>query len=59
MQGVLCIRQVLLKSSLNDRCFPEQGFNSEFAHFVDEHNKVMTEHFAKRLVDHRNVSLAA
>ena len=38
---------------------PEHGINSEFAHFVNEHHKIMAETFAERFVDHRNISLAA
>jgi hypothetical protein len=37
---------------------PENWINAEFANFVDEHDKVMTENFAERFIDHRNISLA-
>src|ERR1700734_3786615 len=39
------------------RSRPKYGVNSEFAHFVNENDKVMTENFAERFVDHRNVGL--
>ena len=32
--------------------------NAKFAHFMNENGKVMTENFAKRFVDHRDVSFA-
>jgi hypothetical protein len=38
---------------------PKHRINTEFAHFVNEHHKVMTENLAERFVDHSNVSLAA
>src|SRR5579863_2295417 len=38
---------------------PKHWVNSEFAHFVNEHDKVMTENFAERFIDHRNVGLAS
>src|ERR1700730_7693416 len=37
---------------------PKHRVNAEFAHLVDENDKVMTENFAERLVDHSNVGLA-
>jgi hypothetical protein len=33
---------------------PEHRINAEFAHFVDEYDKVMTENFAECFVDHRH-----
>ena len=38
---------------------PKYRINAKFAHFVTEHDKVMTENFAKRFVDHRNIGLAS
>jgi hypothetical protein len=37
---------------------PEKNILPDFAHFVDEYDKVMAENFAERLVDHRNIGLA-
>jgi uncharacterized repeat protein (TIGR03803 family) len=34
---------------------PEHRINPEFAHFVNEYDKVMTENFGKRFVDHRHI----
>jgi hypothetical protein len=54
-------RKTRLSSSVLNNCDgrPEYGVNTKFAHFVNEHDKVMTKDFAERFVDHRNVSLAA
>src|ERR1700730_2872992 len=41
-----------------NRSRPKHWFNTEFAHFVDEYDKVMTENFAQGFVVHRNVVLA-
>jgi len=38
---------------------PKHRFNPQFVHLVDEHDKIVTEHLAKRFVDHRHVGLAA
>ena len=38
---------------------PEHRVDAEFVHFVDEHHQIMTEHLAKRFVDHRGVGLTA
>jgi hypothetical protein len=38
---------------------PEHRVNAKFVHFVDEHDQIMTEHFAQSFVHHRNIGLAA
>jgi len=40
------------------RSAPKYRVNSQFVHFVDQHHEIVTEHFAQRLVNHRNVRLA-
>jgi hypothetical protein len=37
---------------------PKHRINAKFAYFVDENDKVMTENFAERFVDHRRVAQA-
>lgn len=39
-------------------CRPEHRLYAQFAHFMNEHNEVMTENFTERFVDHRHVGLA-
>src|SRR5438034_3962322 len=38
---------------------PKHGFDSEFVHLVNQHDNIVAEHLAQRLIDHRNVSLAS
>jgi len=38
---------------------PERRVNSKFEHFVDEHDKIMTENLTERFVGHGNVGLAS
>jgi len=38
---------------------PKRRVNSKLVHLVNQHHDVVTEHFAQRLVDHRNIRLAA
>ena len=52
-------RGVRLELYAGSRALPKNGVNSEFVHFVNQDNEVVAEHFAQRLVDHRNVRLAA
>jgi hypothetical protein len=40
------------------RSVPKHGINAEFEHFVDKYDKVMTENFTKRFIDHRYIRLA-
>jgi hypothetical protein len=52
--------QNLRRSCLLDtNGLPKNRINPKFTHFVNDHNKVMTENFTKRFVDHRNIGLAA
>lgn len=37
---------------------PKHRVNSEFAHFVYENDKVMTENFTERFIDHRHIGFA-
>jgi hypothetical protein len=38
---------------------PEHRLDSEFAHFVNEYHKVMTENFAERFFGHRDIRFAS
>src|ERR1039457_5607853 len=62
VSGSICRSMKIMRrfSRLNNRSArPEYGVNAEFAHFVNEHHKVMTKNFAERFVNHRHVGFAA
>jgi hypothetical protein len=39
--------------------WPEHGIDTEFAHFANENDKVMTQDFTKRFIGHRNIGFAS